>query len=97
MGSAVARNRGKRLVRELFRRNRALFPHVDLIVVLKPGVDGATLAELLDEVRRALPPLRAAAAKLAASARPGELRERPGGPTLSPAPEGARRRRGRAR
>jgi len=37
-GKAVVRNRWKRLVREAFRRNKALFPSADLVVTVKRGV-----------------------------------------------------------
>ncbi len=47
VGKAVARNRVKRRVRELFRRNKALLPRpFDLIVVAKPEITAIGLTEL---------------------------------------------------
>jgi ribonuclease P protein component len=51
VGGAVKRNRIKRLVREVFRRNRALFPReCDTVLVARPGAEsldyGAVVAEL---------------------------------------------------
>jgi ribonuclease P protein component len=51
IGSAVRRNRIKRVVREVFRRNKALFPAgCDVVFVARPGAEhldyGAVLAEI---------------------------------------------------
>jgi ribonuclease P protein component len=51
VGNAVVRNRIKRLVRETFRRHRALFPEgTDIIFIAKPGSAALTLSELTQEV-----------------------------------------------
>ena len=60
---AVARNRVKRVVREVFRRERALFPvGCDVVVVAKTGAELLGYAEVLAE-------LQAVTAKLASAAR----------------------------
>ncbi len=38
-GKAVVRNRWKRLIREIFRRNREAFPPVDMVVTVRRGVE----------------------------------------------------------
>lgn len=51
VGGAVARNRAKRLVRELFRRNKALFGRgIDVVVVAYPELPGRSLAEVEAEL-----------------------------------------------
>ena len=56
IGTAVVRNRTRRLVREAFRRNRAILPGgVDLVVVAKraaAGCGAAAVAEDLTEIAR---------------------------------------------
>jgi ribonuclease P protein component len=47
VGNAVARNRAKRWMRELFRRNKDLFEHpVDLLIVASPAMSEASWREL---------------------------------------------------
>ena len=47
IGQAVGRNRVKRVLREIFRYNRAsLVPPLDLVVVARSGIGERTLAEL---------------------------------------------------
>jgi ribonuclease P protein component len=47
VGGAVARNRIKRIFREIFRYNRpALEPPLDLVVVARPGAADRTMREL---------------------------------------------------
>jgi ribonuclease P protein component len=47
IGTAVVRNRTRRLVREAFRRNRALFPEgVDLVVVAKRSAAESTARDV---------------------------------------------------
>jgi ribonuclease P protein component len=51
VGGAVERNRAKRLLREAFRRKKAVFgPAVDVVVVAYPELAEKTLAEVLAEL-----------------------------------------------
>ncbi|MEM7436488.1 MAG: ribonuclease P protein component [Myxococcota bacterium] len=54
VGNAVERNRIKRVVREVFRRNRALFPaDHDVVFIAKRGADAIGYEALVTEVRHA--------------------------------------------
>lgn len=54
VGNAVQRNRIKRVVREVFRRNRDLFPAAhDIVFIAKRHSDGVGYDSLLNELRRA--------------------------------------------
>jgi ribonuclease P protein component len=54
VGGAVRRNRIKRLVREVFRCNRELFPaDCDVVLVARPGADGLDYASVKNELTRA--------------------------------------------
>jgi ribonuclease P protein component len=57
---AVGRNRVRRLVREVFRQNRALFPRCELVVVARAGADQLNYAAVRAEVAKASPALRRA-------------------------------------
>ena len=55
VGGATERNRIKRLVREVFRRNKSLFPsHRDVVVVAKQAAGDLDYVGVLDELRQAL-------------------------------------------
>lgn len=48
---AVRRNRVKRVLREVFRRNRALFPPgIDLVIIAKAGADALSYQQVRDEL-----------------------------------------------
>lgn len=54
VGGAVQRNRIKRVVREVFRRNRELFPReCDVVLVARVGADRLDYASVLSELERA--------------------------------------------
>ena len=54
VGNAVRRNRIKRVVREVFRRNRHLFPPShDVVFIAKRDADALGYDSLLSELRRA--------------------------------------------
>ena len=58
---AVGRNRVRRLVREVFRRNRALFPSCELVFIARGGAAELDYATVLVEVAQAEAALRRAA------------------------------------
>jgi ribonuclease P protein component len=57
---AVGRNRVRRLVREVFRQNRVLFPRCELVVVARAGADRLDYAAVHAEVAKASSALRRA-------------------------------------
>ncbi|MGB5286296.1 MAG: ribonuclease P protein component [Polyangiales bacterium] len=62
VGSAVQRNRIKRVAREVFRRNRELFPAShDLVFIAKRGATDIDYDSLLNELQRAAKKLRTGA------------------------------------
>ena len=70
VGPAVARNRAKRLVRELFRRNPALFPPgIDMVIIVHPGTHELVYAALEAELRPLRPLLHKRAAEMLRAAR----------------------------
>ena len=54
IGGAVQRNRAKRLIREVFRSERPLAPSVDLVVIPKPVVLEAKVAEVARDFQTTL-------------------------------------------
>jgi len=65
VGSAVGRNRIKRLVREVFRQNRSLFPQgADVVVVAKRGATQLDYAQVLSELSQARGAMRGALRRL---------------------------------
>ena len=64
VGTAVQRNRIKRVVREVFRRNRPLFPSShDLVFIAKRGATDIDYGSLLSELKRAAKKLQPEAAR----------------------------------
>ena len=64
VGTAVERNRIKRVVREVFRRNRFLFPAShDVVFIAKRDAKGITYQTLLAELQRAARKLQAEASR----------------------------------
>jgi ribonuclease P protein component len=54
VGCAVRRNRVKRVMREVFRRNPQLFPiDCDVVLVARPGADRLDYASVIGELERA--------------------------------------------
>jgi ribonuclease P protein component len=69
VGGAVRRNRVKRLLREVFRQERALFPSAtDIVVIAKSGCSVDSFADVRDEIGQARSALRAAAESAARKA-----------------------------
>jgi len=58
VGNAVARNRAKRLVREAFRHNAAAAPPgLELVIIVRPGLEKLGAAEVSRELAAGLPRL----------------------------------------
>jgi ribonuclease P protein component len=74
VGSAVERNRVKRLVREVFRRNRELFPAgCDVVCIAKRGAPRLDYHQVRDQLSRARGAMHAVARKARRSQQAGEL------------------------
>jgi len=58
IGGAVRRNRGKRLLREIFRRHKAELSNVDIVVNGRSGLPNAEYAALEREFLERLAPFR---------------------------------------
>jgi len=58
LGGAVKRNRGKRLIREIFRRHKAELSNVDIVVNGRPGLPDAEYATVERELMARLAPFR---------------------------------------
>jgi len=70
VANAVGRNRIKRMVREVFRQNRTLFPGAtDIVVVAKRACSVQSYGEVRDEMIAASSAIRSAAAKAAGGRR----------------------------
>jgi ribonuclease P protein component len=55
VGNAVTRNKAKRWMRELYRRNKDLFAHpIDLLMVAAAEIKAASWAELDEQYHRAV-------------------------------------------
>lgn len=66
VGCAVRRNRVKRLLREVFRQERALFPRgAEVVVIAKAGASIDAFAAVRDELAQAAPAMAAALARMA--------------------------------
>ena len=73
--NAVARNRVKRVLREVFRKERALFPAgCDVVVVGKAGAEKLGYAEALGELRDVAAKLASAGSGAARRGTEGERR-----------------------
>ena len=70
LGGAVARNRAKRLLRESFRRQKAL-PGFDVVLIPKPEILSRSQGEVEREYRERLQRLAARGASFARRGRPG--------------------------
>lgn len=83
VGGAVQRNRAKRLVRETFRRHANVFPRgFDVVVIVRPGVDALSQADVDAEIVGVAGLLRKRAGAKASSS-PGTARNAPRDSRLS--------------
>ena len=83
VANAVGRNRVKRVLREVFRRNDRLFPDsCEIVVIAKSGAHLLGYADALGELTRARRPMARAADK--ARAHPRSAQPHPGRPARTP-------------
>jgi ribonuclease P protein component len=54
VGNAAVRNRYKRRLREIFRRNKARFQGHDVVIIVKPPQTSPSFEDLQEDVFRAL-------------------------------------------
>jgi len=52
VGGAVARNRVKRLCREVFRHRAAQLPAIDIVILAKPGLDALSNEKLVSSLNQ---------------------------------------------
>lgn len=77
VGSAVRRNRAKRLIREFFRASASSLGDYDMVVVVHPGADSLTAAQAAEELASAA--RRAARADAQPQRRPPARTKKKGG------------------
>lgn len=78
VGNAVRRNRVKRLLREVFRRERALFPRgAELVVIAKAGARVDAFDAVRAEIAQAAPALQAALSRQRGERAAGAERPKP--------------------
>jgi ribonuclease P protein component len=92
VGNAVRRNRIKRLLREVFRQHRALFPAAaDIVVIAKAGCTPDSFEQVRGELGRASGAMRAAAEARSGSRRPSKADAGPPPERRNRKPEGSAR------
>ena len=54
IGGAVKRNRTKRVVREVFRKNKSVFNSLDVLILPKKGTEGLDCKKAEEEITKAI-------------------------------------------